>query len=298
MQYTNYKTRHYFNNILYTPWPFFIGICMFSIVYLSILMCNKYFFISTEVSLFFLFFFVYLLFESILHWFMEVIEESYYGKYTKKIRSALLFGFILFLLSEVMLFGSFFWVYFDRLFHLSYVTGFLSVPTSVETIRWFKEPLYATIVLFASGWTANYSYYMFKMNDITSLKKAYFLSVLTNFLGCVFLYIQYMEYNHLNFTISDTVYCAIFFVLTGFHGLHVIIGNIFLFCQYLIKFSYRDNRVYGLAFSVIYWHLVDIIWVFLFICVYLFNNLNYLVITDAPIFIDISELYDISPFKN
>ena len=93
---------------------------------------------------------------------------------------------------------------------------------------------------------------MFKMNDITSLKKAYFLSVLTNFLGCVFLYIQYMEYNHLNFTISDTVYCAIFFVLTGFHGLHVIIGNIFLFCQYLIKFSYRDNRVFGLAFSVIY----------------------------------------------
>lgn len=261
-------------------------------------MLNKYFFISTDVSLFFLCFFMYLLVEFIIQWSNEVIEESYYGKYTKKLRTALLFGFILFLLSEIMLFGSFFWAYFDRLFHLSYVTGFLSVPTSVETIRWFKEPLYATIVLFASGWTANYSYYMFKINDISSLKKAYLLSVITNLLGCVFLYIQYIEYHHLNFTISDTVYCAVFYVLTGFHGLHVILGNLFLFIQYSLKFTYRDNRVYGLAFSVIYWHLVDVIWVFLFICVYFFNNLNYLLITEAPVFLNGSVVYDIdSPFK-
>ncbi len=179
-----------------------------------------------------------------------------------------------------MLFGSFFWAYFDRLFHLSYVTGFLSVPTTVETIRWFQEPLYATILLLGQGYTANSSYYLFKCNDILSLKKAYFFSFLTNLLGCIFLYIQYLEYNHLNFTISDTVYCSVFYVLTGFHGIHVILGNLFLFLQYMLKFRYRDNRTYGLAFALIYWHFVDIIWIFLFFTVYFFNNLDYLSVLD------------------
>ena len=293
MNHTNYKSRHYFNNLLFTPWPFCIGICLFNLIYLSILMVNKYYLISTSFSLWILCFFIYLLIESINGWVFEIVEESFYGKYTKKLRAALFYGFLLFLISEAMLFGSFFWAYFDRLFHLSYVTGFLSVPTTVETIRWFQEPLYATILLLGSGYTANSSYYFFKCNDILSLKKAYFFSFLTNFLGCVFLYIQYLEYHHLNFTISDTVYCSVFYVLTGFHGIHVIIGNLFLFFQYWLKFKYRDNRTYGLAFALIYWHFVDIIWIFLFFTVYFFNNLDYLsVLEDLKILSD-SQYYSI-----
>ena len=184
---------------------------------------------------------------------------------------------MLFLLSEIMIFGSFFWVFFDRLFHLSYVTGYLSVPTSVELIRWFKEPLYATVVLVASGYTCNYSYYLFREND---LLQAYLYSFLTNLLGCIFLYIQYMEYSHLKFTISDTVYCAVFFLLTGFHGTHVLIGTLFLFVQYWIKWKEGNNNLLGLTLALIYWHFVDIIWIFLFIFVYLFNNLDYLMIKE------------------
>lgn len=280
MTYTNYKSRHYFNNILFTPWPFCISICLFNIIYLAILMVNKYFFLSTTVSILLLYFVVYVMTESIMGWVLEIVEESFYGKYTKKLRSALLLGFILFLISEVMLFGSFFWAYFDRLFHVSYVTGFLSVPTTVETIRWFKEPLYATVVLIGSGWSANYSYYLFQINDASSIKKAYIFSVITNALGCMFMYIQYVEYNHLNFTISDTVYCSVFYVLTGFHGIHVIIGNLLLFIQYVIKYNYIDNKTFGLSFAVLYWHFVDIIWIFLFFFVYMFNNIDYLVVAD------------------
>lgn len=286
MNYTNYQTRHYFNNLLFTPWPFCIGICLFNIIYLTILMLNKYYLISTMFSLTVLCLFIYLLIESIIGWVCEIIEESFYGKYTKKLRAALFFGFVLFLVSEAMLFGSFFWAYFDRLFHLSYVTGFLSVPTTVETIRWFKEPLYASVVLFASAWTANYSLYMYKLNDISSLKKAYIFSLITNLLGCLFLYIQYIEYNHLSFTIADTVYCTVFYVLTGFHGLHVLLGNLFLFIQYWLKFNYRDNKTYGLSFAVLYWHFVDIIWIFLFLFVYVFNNIDYLMVTDVKVFSD------------
>jgi len=290
MRPTNYTSRHYFNNILMTPWPFLLGFCLFNIIYLTILMFNKYYFMSTNISFVILLVFIYLFLESINHWFFEIIEESFFGgKYTKKLRSALLYGFLLFLVSEVLLFGSFFWAYFDRLFHLSYVTGFLSVPTTVESIRWFKEPLYATIVLLASGWSANYSYYLFKCHNSKSIKKAYFFSLLTNILGCIFLYIQYIEYTHLDFTISDSVYCSVFYILTGFHGIHVIIGNFLLYSQYALKISTIDNKTFGLALAVLYWHFVDIIWIFLFICVYFFNNIDYLTITP-------SEPFDVSNF--
>ena len=278
MFYSNYKSRHYYNDILFTPWPFCIGICLFMFIYLGIFTLNKYYFFSVDVSLTVLCFFFYLMCESILAWCKEVVHESFYGKYSKKLRSALLFGFLLFLVSEAMLFGSIFWGYFDRLFHLSYVTGFLSVPTTVESIRWYKEPLYATVVLLASGWSSNYAYYLFQLKDVNSLKKAYLFSFITNFLGCVFLYIQYIEYTHLAFTISDTVYCSVFYALTGFHGLHVIIGNFFLYIQYRLKFTYIDNKVYGLGFAVLYWHFVDIIWIFLFFALYFFNNIDYLTI--------------------
>jgi len=261
---------------------------------------NKFYFLSTAFSLLVVYFFVYIFIESVNGWIFEIVEESFYGRYNKKLKTALLYGFLLFLLSEAMLFGTFFWAYFDRMFHLSYVTGFLSVPTSVEVIRWFKEPLYATIVLIGSGWSANYSYYMFCCNDISSLKKAYLFSFITNLLGFVFLYIQYIEYNHLNFTISDTVYCTIFYVLTGFHGIHVIIGNLLLLFQYWLKFNYRDNKTFGLSFAVLYWHFVDIIWIFLFLFVYLFNNIDFLMVTDVSIFtndITIYESYDSYDYK-
>ena len=79
--------------------------------------------------------------EAVLVWCKEIVYESFSGKYTKKLRAALLYGFLLFLISEAMLFGSIFWAYFDRLFHLSYVTGFLSVPTTVEMVLYINEPL-------------------------------------------------------------------------------------------------------------------------------------------------------------
>ena len=276
----HYKTRHYFNNILFTPWPFFLGISLFQIIYLTILVVNKYFFFSIDVSLLLIFIFSFFFFETVFVWCKEVVLESFSGKYTKKLRAALIYGFLLFLVSEAMLFGSIFWGYFDRLFHLSYVTGFLSVPTTVEMVRWYREPFYATIVLLASGWTCNTAYYYYQLKDLMSLQKAYVYSIVTNLLGCVFLYIQYIEYSHLSFTISDTVYCSVFYALTGFHGIHVILGNLFLFIQFRLKYKYFDHKVHGLGMAVLYWHFVDIIWIFLFISVYFFNNFDYFNISD------------------
>lgn len=272
-----YRTRHYFNNILYTPWPFSISFSLFNIIIVSVLFSNKYglhLYQSIEViNLYFILSFSIFI-DSIFCWCKEVRYESTSGKYTKKIRTALFYGFLLFLLSEAVLFGCLFWGFFDRLFHLSFNTGFASVPTTNEFIRWYREPLYATLVLVTSGWTCNLSYYYFNKtnNIIDSRKNAYLNSVMTLCLGFYFLYIQYSEYCHLSFTISDTIYASIFYTLTGFHGLHVLIGAIFLATQYYIKFWYINHRTSSLTMAVLYWHFVDIIWLFLWFFVYYFNN--------------------------
>jgi len=282
-----HRTRHYFNNILFTPWPFCISIALFNIVFMSLLIANKYYLcLNLEndlISIYCLFVFSFF-FDAIFCWCKEVTYESFSGKYTKKLRSALLYGFLLFLLSEAVLFGSIFWAYFDRIFNLSYATGFLSVPSTTEVIRWYREPLFATIILVTSGWTCNLSYYyLFKnKNSNTSIlsivsenrQYAYFYSFITIFMGILFLYIQYSEYSHLRFSISDNIYSSVFFTLTGFHGLHVLVGTLFLFTQYYIKFWYLHKRTSSLTMAVLYWHFVDIIWLFLWFFVYYFNNLD------------------------
>jgi len=322
--------RHYFNNILYTPWPFCISISLFNIVFFSLLISNKYYlvfdtedkYILSGVLLVFSFFL-----DSIFCWCKEITYEAFSGKYTKKIRTALLYGFFLFLLSEAVLFGSIFWAYFDRIFNLSYTTGFLSVPTATEVIRWWREPLLATAILIGSGFTCNFSYYYFNVGkelalisekqeikskeDLNSFDKffnictkwfetpkinrngcnyystledlsfykieAYLCSICTIVLGLWFLYIQYYEYNHLSFTISDSVYASVFYTLTGFHGLHVLVGTIFLISQYYIKFKYVNKRTNSLTMAVLYWHFVDIIWIFLWFFIYFFNNYAYMI---------------------
>ena len=273
-----YLNQHYYNNLSFTLWPFLLSVSIFVVVYITVFIFNKYYIGSTIYSYLILTLSVGIFLDSVMGWIEEVREEAFCGKYTKKLKSAIVFGSMLSLVSEVMLFGSFFWVYFDRLFHLSYVTGYLTVPATVELIRWYKEPLYATLVLVTSGYTCNYSYYLYRDNDLV---QAYLYSLLTNVLGCIFLYIQYMEYSHLKFTISDTVYCAVFYLLTGFHGVHVLVGNLFLFIQYWLKWKEANNNLLGLTLALIYWHFVDVIWIFLFLFVYLFNNLDYLLIKEA-----------------
>lgn len=282
-----HRTRHYFNNILFTPWPFGISVISFNIVFMSLLISNKYYLclnINNDIiSLYCLLLFSCFI-DAILCRCKEITQESISGKYTKKLRSALLYGFLLFLLSEAVLFGSIFWAYFDRLFNLSYTTGFLSVPSTTEIIRWYREPLFATIILVTSGWTCNLSHYYFFKNKISSnnilsivsenRKYAYLYSFITIFLGILFSFIQYSEYSHLRFNISDNIYTSVFYTLTGFHGLHVLVGTLFLFTQYYIKFWYLNNRTSSLTMAVLYWHFVDIIWLFLWFFVYYFNNLD------------------------
>lgn len=267
----NLKSRHYFNDIPYTKWPFFIGLSLFSTLFFFMLYINKYITIDLSILLIPLICMFFYIFE----WFIDLdIESSYLGRHNTKVKSSIVLGFILFLISEALLFAGFFWAFFDRFFHTSFSTGDLSLPYGIELIVWYRWPLFATVVLLTSGYICNLAYYFIK---IGAYNYSLALSWLTLLLAVTFLGIQFFEYNSLRFSISDSVYCSLFYILTGFHGMHVIIGTLFLAIQTdrlsNLRITKESHLGYGLA--LIYWHFVDIIWIFLFIFVYLKNNLNY-----------------------
>ena len=248
---------------------FFYQYLSFFFIYFFVLYLNKYSFIELEFVLFCLLGFLI----NMYYWFFDIIIEStYFGRYNRKIRSSILFGFFLFLISEIMLFSGFFWSYFDRIFHLSTYTFNSSQLNGFEIINWFNVPYIATIVLLTSGYYLNLSYYYLRYNSYYS--KSYLL--LTILLAYFFLSLQLEEYKELTFSISDNVYCSLFFLLTGFHGMHVLVGTIFLVTSYeRLTFSHFSNsRNLGFSIALIYWHFVDIIWILLFIVVYILNNLQ------------------------
>jgi heme/copper-type cytochrome/quinol oxidase subunit 3 len=208
-------------------------------------------------------------------WFMDLINESLiFGKYNRKLRSVIVAGFMIFLTSEVLLFGGFFWAFFDRFFHVPGITGGTSIPMGLEVLIWYKKPLYATLILLFSAIVFNGASYCMKWGSWTY---AVAYSAFGLFLGYISLVIQVSEYKHLAFSMSDGVYGSCFYLLTGFHGFHVLVGMIFLNIQHerLVSWHFSRERHLGYSLAMIYWHFVDIVWIFLFFFVYVFNNVGF-----------------------
>jgi len=248
-------------------WPIYICIEV------TFLVLFGFFYLYYNTSIIQTAFFVHLpiLILCVSFWFNDLfIESSVFGKYNRKIRSVIVAGMMLFLLSEVFLFGAFFWAFFDRIFHPSAMIGSTSVPLGMETFLWYKKPLYATLILLFSAIAFNGANYSMKWGSWTY---AVAFSTFGIFLGCLFMIIQIHEYKHLSFSMSDTVIGSCFYLLTGFHGFHVIIGLLFLTVQHerLVAMHFTRERHLGYSLAMIYWHFVDIVWIFLFLFLYVFN---------------------------
>lgn len=258
---------HYYNDIPYTRWPFYMCVNLFFLIFYGLLYINKYIWagpltIIAGILLVFYFF----------SWMDDMTTESFvFGKYNRKLRSVIVFGFVLFLVSEVLLFAGFFWAFFDRFFHPSAITGGNSMPMGLEILIWYKKPLYGTVVLLFSAIAFNGASYCMKWGSWTV---AVLYSYLGLFLGYLFYVIQINEYRHLSFGISDSVYAGSFYLLTGFHGFHVVIGITFLVYQVmrLINWEFTRERHLGFSLAMVYWNFVDIVWIFLFFALYVFNN--------------------------
>lgn len=201
-------------------------------------------------------------------WWQDIIRETNFeGLHSNEVIKGLKLGIIFFISSEVLFFFSFFWAFFQRSISPNIEIGETWPPKSVLAFDPINIPLLNTLILLASGVTVTWSHHEFHLNEF---KKAESSLLATIVLGGYFTLLQGFEYVEAPFAISDSVYGRTFFIATGFHGLHVIIGTTFLFICFLNlkKKTMCFNHIIGFETSAWYWHFVDVVWLFLYINVY------------------------------
>ena len=203
-------------------------------------------------------------------WWLDVIKESRRGDHTPVVQIGLRYGMILFIASEVMFFVAWFWIFFEgAIFHEARLTeGWGQFPPEgIETFDPFHIPLINTLILLLSGTTVTWAHHALQIGNRRDAKLALALTVV---LGLCFTSLQFYEYATAHFAFSGSLYGAAFFMATGFHGAHVIIGTIFLLvCLIrLMAGHFTPEKHFGFEAAAWYWHFVDVVWLFLFTFVY------------------------------
>ena len=222
-------------------------------------------------------------------WWREVIKEGKHGDHTPVVTIGLRYGMILFIASEVMFFVGWFWSFFEFAIYHSARVGenwdaanplFAEAlakfgdwpPVGVETFDPFHLPLINTLILLCSGCAATWAHHaLVHENNRTDMKRGLALAIA---LGVLFTFFQAYEYSHAAFGFSGNIYGASFFMATGFHGAHVIIGTIFLFVCLMrtLKGHFTPEQHVGFEAAAWYWHFVDVVWLFLFAAVYVWGG--------------------------
>nr|QWW21164.1 cytochrome c oxidase subunit 3 [Arion ater ater] len=201
-------------------------------------------------------------------WWRDIIREStYQGHHTSYVVSGLKMGVALFILSEVCFFFAFFWAYFHSSLAPAIEVGSVWPPVGVTTLSTFSVPLLNTSLLLLSGVSITWSHHALESGH---MKSSMFGLLITCLLGVYFTYLQYSEYSEASFAISDGIYGSVFYVATGFHGLHVIIGVTFLLVNLVRMYKYHFSRNHHVGFlaAAWYWHFVDVVWLFLYVSIY------------------------------
>lgn len=209
-------------------------------------------------------------------WWSEVVREAQAGDHTPVVRIGLRYGFILFILSEVMFFAAWFWTFFK---HALYPMGPQSPavdgvwpPAGIETLDPWQLPLINTLILLSSGAAATWAHHAIAHeNNRKDMINGLAIAI---FLGVAFTALQAYEYSEAAFGFAGNIYGASFFMATGFHGAHVIIGSIFLFVCMIraMKGHFTPEQHVGFEMAIWYWHFVDVVWLFLFSAIYVWGS--------------------------
>ena len=227
-------------------------------------------------------------------WWADVIHEAQSGDHTPVVQLHLRYGMIMFIASEVMFFVAWFWAWFDySLFpvpleivkdmetHAFTVTNLIGQDGAAALMQWppkglevldsMKLPLLNTLILLCSGTTVTWAHHALIHGDREGLKKGLWITIL---LGMLFSSIQAYEYYEAPFPFAGLNYGTAFYMATGFHGFHVIIGTIFLaVClARTYKGHFTPKQHFGFEAAAWYWHFVDVVWLFLFITIYIWGG--------------------------
>lgn len=255
----SHKKNHPFHILEPSPWPLLCSLGAFLTVIGIVLYAHNHGPVSMLIGL-------SLLIGTLVLWWRDVIRESK-TEHTSQVRQGFEYGMALFILSEIMFFVSFFWAFFDAALGPTEAMGKIWPPKGIKTIDAFDLPYLNTLLLLFSGTTLTWAHYSLIEGKMADAKQKLLFTILA---GMAFLVVQGFEYAHAPFHFKDGIYPSTFFMATGFHGFHVLIGTVFLIvCWYRTKLGhFKVDDHFGFNAAAWYWHFVDVVWLFLFVSIY------------------------------
>jgi len=258
---------HPYHLVSPSPWPLYTSISLLTLTTAVVstmhgFNAGHYFLILGLISVIY----------SMSLWFRDIISEgTYLGNHTLAVQRGLNMGVALFIVSEALFFLAIFWAFFHSALSPIIELGAHWPPKGIDPINHFELPLLNTILLLSSGVTVTYSHHSLLQGKRTGTLYGLFFTII---LAIFFTGLQAIEYTVSSFTLSDGTFGSCFYFGTGFHGLHVIIGTAFLVVGTWRVLAYHstDNHHLGLESAILYWHFVDIVWLFLFVSIYYWGS--------------------------
>ena len=254
-------SSHPFHLVNYSPWPLTGAIRTLTLVSGLVKWFHQY-----NINLFILGFTITLL--TIYQWWRDISREgTFQGLHTINVINGLKWGIILFIVSEIFFFISFFWRFFHRSLSPNIELGINWPPMGVIPFNPFQIPLLNTIILLSSGISVTWAHHSLIENNHS---QRIIRLIITIILGVYFTILQGYEYIEASFSIADSIYGATFFITTGFHGIHVLIGTSFLLVCLIrhSNFHFSSSHHFGFEAAAWYWHFVDVVWLFLYVLIY------------------------------
>lgn len=246
-----------------SPWPQFTSFCMLTLALGLVLYFHKY----TAGGTVLLTQLIFLTYTQSL-WWRDVIREGLDGCHTSKVKDGLYLGMILFIVSEAMFFVGLLWAFLHQALMPTVRIGMTWPPVGIVPVDWTRRPTLNTVLLAQSYFSQNYAKYALDTGNYAESRN---MLIYTIGLGRLFSFYQYLEYSGAQFTFSDSVFGSQFYLCTGFHGMHVIIGFLYLaVCLANLK-SMAPGRSTMMDLAVLYWHFVDVVWILIFSLVYVWG---------------------------
>ena len=258
---------HPFHLVSPSPWPLNTSFCLLATTFSAVLSFQGF---EKGVNLLFVSLISVIYCMSL--WFRDVISEgTYIGNHTLAVQRGLSMGVGLFIVSEALFFLAIFWAFFHSALSPTIELGAKWPPMGIQAINPFELPLLNTIILLSSGVTVTYAHHSLIQGNRSG---ALYGLIYTIILAIIFTLFQGIEYTVSSFTISDGTYTSCFYFGTGFHGLHVMVGTAFLAVGLwrVLAYHLTENHHLGFESAILYWHFVDVVWLFLYISVYYWGS--------------------------
>lgn len=260
--------KHSFHIVDPSPWPVLTAFSAFSMLLGAVL----YMHLFSLGSFLLPFGFIVTLVCSGFWWRDIIREATFEGDHTPAVQKGLRLGMLLFIVSEVMFFFGFFWAFFHSALAPTIEIGAIWPPVGIAPFDPWDVPLINTLILLSSGVTITWAHDAIVSDKFVDATSAF---ICTLVLALSFTILQAKEYLEASFNISDSVYGSTFYMATGFHGLHVIIGTCFIFVCFIrhLLGHFKPELHFGFEAAAWYWHFVDVVWLFLFVTIYWWGSL-------------------------